>query len=84
MFCSLSNVSYSFSIAVYKPGVTQLAMFLEQTRSILRTLAHHAQQIEKIIGFKFLKSAGTIPRDTRLLTLLYHQVCFTAHSTRYL
>jgi proline utilization trans-activator len=60
--------------AVYKPGVTELAVFLEQTRSILHTLAHHAQEIERIIGVKVQKSAGTMPRDTRLLTLLYHQV----------
>ncbi|OAQ58895.1 C6 transcription factor [Pochonia chlamydosporia 170] len=70
------NLSHLMSLiltTVYKPGVTELAVFLEQTRSILHTLAHHAQEIEKIISIKFQKSAGTMPRDTRLLTLLYRQ-----------
>ncbi|KAH6976653.1 C6 transcription factor [Ilyonectria destructans] len=70
------NLSHLMSViltTVYKPGVTKLATFLEQTRSILHTLAHHAQDIERIISTKFQNFAGTMPRDTRLLTLLYHQ-----------
>ncbi|KAJ6442455.1 C6 transcription factor [Purpureocillium lavendulum] len=71
-----ANLSHLMSViltTVYKPSVTELATFLDQTRSILHTLAHHAQDIERIISTKFHKSAGTMPRDTRLLTLLYHQ-----------
>ena len=32
-------------IALYKPEKTPLDQFLEQTRAILHTLAHHAQEI---------------------------------------
>lgn len=59
-------------IAVYKPHIIPLGTFLEQTRSILHTLAHHAQEIEKIIRL-LQNSVGTMPRDTRHLTLMYHQ-----------
>ncbi|KAI9147101.1 Proline utilization trans-activator [Paramyrothecium foliicola] len=48
--------------------------FLEQTRSILHTLVHHAQEIERIIHLKLQNSVGTMPRGTRYLTMLYHQV----------
>lgn len=70
------NLSHLMSViltTVYKPSVTELATFLEQTRSILHTLAHHAQEIEGIISVKLQASAGTMSRDTRLLILLYHQ-----------
>ncbi|CAK7221442.1 hypothetical protein SBRCBS47491_004527 [Sporothrix bragantina] len=70
------NLAHLMSIiltTVYKPNFMELAAFLEQTRSILHTLAHHAQDIERIVGIKFQESAGSMPRDTQLLTLLYHQ-----------
>lgn len=60
--------------AVYKPNRIPLDLFLEQTRSILHTLAHHAQEIERIFRVKFHNSAGTMPRDSRFLALLYHKV----------
>lgn len=48
--------------------------FLEQTRSILHTLAHHAQDIERIVSQKFQNIVGTMSHDTRHIMLLYHQV----------
>lgn len=54
--------------------MTPLVTFLEQTRSILHTLAHHAQEIERIVGLKFQNSLGSVPRGTHYLTMLYHQV----------
>lgn len=61
-------------VAVYLPARTPLTSFLEQTRSILHTLAHHAQEIERIIRLKFDNSPGAMPRETHYLTMLYHQV----------
>ena len=69
--CPLPN---SHSKALYKPEKTPLVTFLEQTRAILHTLAHHAQEIERIITLKFQNSVDTMPRGTRYITLLYHQV----------
>ncbi|KAI1453549.1 fungal-specific transcription factor domain-containing protein [Annulohypoxylon moriforme] len=69
------NLSHLLSViltTVYKPNIIPLATFLEQTRSILHTLAHHAQEIEKIISL-LQNSIGTMPRDMRHLTLMYHQ-----------
>ncbi|KAI2462765.1 hypothetical protein F4781DRAFT_419001 [Annulohypoxylon bovei var. microspora] len=69
------NLSHLLSViltTVYKPHITPLGTFLEQTRSILHTLAHHAQEIEKIISL-LQNSVGTMPRDTSYLTLMYHQ-----------
>lgn len=57
------------------PTRTPLALFLEQIRSILQTLAHHAQEIERIIRLKFNSCPGAMPRETHYLTMLYHQVC---------
>ena len=65
-------------IAVYKPMRTSLATYLEQTRSTLQTLAHHAQDIEKITALKFHDSMDTMPKDTRHITLLYHQCVIVA------
>ncbi|KAI1204694.1 uncharacterized protein F4807DRAFT_446372 [Annulohypoxylon truncatum] len=74
------NLSHLLSViltTVYKPHITPLGTFLEQTRSILHTLAHHAQEIEKIISL-LQSSVGTMPRDTRHLTLMYHQCVIVA------
>lgn len=62
------------SQAIYKTEKTELGPFLQKTRSILQTLAGHAQTIENIIHTKFQNSVDTMPRGTRHITLLYHQV----------
>lgn len=59
---------------MYKTEKTQLNVFLDTTRSILQTLAGHAQEVEKIIHDKFRNSVDIMPRGTRHITLLYHQV----------
>lgn len=69
---------YLTSQAVYKPTKTSLATYLEQTRSTLQSLAHHAQEIEKIICLKFQDSVDTMPKGTRHITLLYHQCVIVA------
>lgn len=61
-------------IAVYETGQIGLGDFLEKTRNILHTLAGHAQEIEHIIHTKFKNSVDTMPKGTRHITLLYHQV----------
>ncbi|UDD65176.1 hypothetical protein AFCA_012370 [Aspergillus flavus] len=43
------------------------------TRSILHTLADHAQEVEKIIHVRFSNFVDTMPKGTRHVTLLYHQ-----------
>ncbi|RGP76573.1 hypothetical protein FLONG3_5235 [Fusarium longipes] len=66
------NLSHLLSViltTLYKPEKTPLGQFLEQTKSILHTLAHHAQEIEKIISLKFRNSVDTMPRATRPLLL---------------
>jgi proline utilization trans-activator len=60
--------------AIYKATETQLGTFLETTRSILHVLAGHAREIEQIIQLKFQNSVDTMPKGTRHITLLYHQV----------
>ncbi|KAM5360787.1 hypothetical protein ACJZ2D_013533 [Fusarium nematophilum] len=75
------NLSHLLSViltTVYKPEKTPLGVFLEQTRSILHTLAHHAQEIERIIFLKFKDTVDTMPRGTRYITLLYHQCVMVA------
>lgn len=80
------------ALAIYKAGKTQLGVFLETIRSTLRTMAGHAQEIEDIVSTKFRNSVKTMPRVTRHITLLYHQVskvdglcshtfCHRAHAT---
>jgi proline utilization trans-activator len=66
-------LSYILS-SIYRSTKTQLGTFLETTRSILHVLAGHAQEIESIIQIKFRNSVDTMPRGTRHITLLYHQV----------
>ncbi|KAI1068495.1 hypothetical protein LB507_004286, partial [Fusarium sp. FIESC RH6] len=75
------NLSHLLSViltTLYKPEKTPLDQFLEQTRAILHTLAHHAQEIEKIISMKFQNSVDTMPRGTKYITLLYHQCVIVA------
>ncbi|KIL87955.1 hypothetical protein FAVG1_08837 [Fusarium avenaceum] len=65
--------------ALYKPEKTPLGQFLEQTKAILRTLAHHAQEIERIISLKFKNNTvDTMPRGTKYIMLLYHQCVIVA------
>ncbi|KAE8340570.1 hypothetical protein BDV24DRAFT_175258 [Aspergillus arachidicola] len=63
---------------VYKTEKTQIGAFLEMTRSILHTLAGHAQEVEKIIHVRFSNSVDTMPKGTRHITLLYHQCVIVA------
>ncbi|RYC84953.1 hypothetical protein BFJ63_vAg12205 [Fusarium oxysporum f. sp. narcissi] len=77
-FQSEESPSISDLSALYKPEKTPLDQFLEQTKSILHTLAHHAQEIERIISLKFRNSVDTMPRGTKYITLLYHQCVIVA------
>ncbi|KAF4497781.1 C6 transcription factor [Fusarium agapanthi] len=75
------NLSHLLSViltTLYKPEKTPLDQFLEQTKAILHTLAHHAQEIERIISLKFKNSVDTMPRGTKYITLLYHQCVIVA------
>ncbi|KAF5657455.1 hypothetical protein FHETE_10425 [Fusarium heterosporum] len=75
------NLSHLLSViltTLYKPEKTPLGQFLEQTKAILHTLAHHAQEIERIITLKFQNSVDTMPRGTKYITLLYHQCVIVA------
>lgn len=78
-----SNKSHSFPTwhslilfftAVYKTEKTPLGTFLEKTKSILQTMAGHAQEIEGIIHSKSQQSVETMPKGTRYISLLYHEV----------
>ncbi|KAL1874768.1 hypothetical protein VTK73DRAFT_187 [Phialemonium thermophilum] len=70
---NLSHLLAVILTSVYKPNQTPLDQFLDQTRSVLHTLAHHALEIERIFRVKFQNSVGTMPRDGRFLALLYHK-----------
>jgi hypothetical protein len=72
------SMNYLLNIysAVYKTERTQLNVFLDTTKSILQTLAGHAQEVEKIIHATFRNSVDSMPRGTRHITLLYHHVSF--------
>ncbi|KAG5657394.1 hypothetical protein KAF25_005958 [Fusarium avenaceum] len=76
------NLSHLLSViltTLYKPEKTPLGQFLEQTKAILRTLAHHAQEIERIISLKFKNNTvDTMPRGTKYIMLLYHQCVIVA------
>ncbi|KAK2616747.1 hypothetical protein QQS21_000359 [Conoideocrella luteorostrata] len=70
------NLSHLLSMilrTVYKPTKTPMGMFLEQTKSIIQTLAHHARDIERIVRHNFENSPGAVPRELHYLTMLYHQ-----------
>ncbi|GAB1210333.1 hypothetical protein APSETT445_009124 [Aspergillus pseudonomiae] len=68
----------SLLATIYKNEKTQLGTFLETTRSILHTMAGHAQEIESIIHMKNENSVDTMPKGTRHITLLYHQCVIVA------
>lgn len=72
--CSIGATLTHPIAAIYKTEKTSLGTFLETTRSILQVLAGHAQEIEKIIQHEFQNSVDTMPKGTRHITLLYHQV----------
>ncbi|KAF9873723.1 hypothetical protein CkaCkLH20_08833 [Colletotrichum karsti] len=74
----LSHLLSSIINTVYKSEKTPLGEFLEETRSILHTLAGHAQEIERITRVKFQNSVDTMPKGTRDITLLYHQCVIIA------
>ncbi|RAK73129.1 Zn(II)2Cys6 transcription factor [Aspergillus fijiensis CBS 313.89] len=74
----LSHLLSFILTTIYKTQKTQLGTFLDQTKSILQTLAGHAREIEKIIYRKFQNSIDTMPRGTRHITLLYHQCVMVA------
>lgn len=38
-------------------------------------MAGHAEEIEKVIHHKFQNSVDSMPKGTRHITLVYHQVC---------
>ncbi|KAL0935937.1 uncharacterized protein CTRU02_208152 [Colletotrichum truncatum] len=69
----LSHLLSSIINTVYKSEKKPLWEFLEATRSIVHTLAGHAQEIERITRVKFQNSVDTMPKGTRDITLLYHQ-----------
>ncbi|GKZ67843.1 hypothetical protein AnigIFM50267_002395 [Aspergillus niger] len=74
----LSHLLSSILTTVYKTEKTQLNVFLDTTKSILQTLAGHAQEVEKIIHATFRNSVDSMPRGTRHITLLYHQCVIVA------
>ncbi|KAE8346229.1 hypothetical protein BDV24DRAFT_176278 [Aspergillus arachidicola] len=73
VYVRLSHLLSSILTSIYKNEKTQLGTFLETTRSILHTMAGHAQEIESIIHTKVPSSVDTMPKGTRHITLLYHQ-----------
>ncbi|RAK81572.1 Zn(II)2Cys6 transcription factor [Aspergillus fijiensis CBS 313.89] len=70
-------LSYILS-TVYNAERTQLHVFLDTTKSILQTLAGHAQEMEEIIQIRLRNSLDTMPRGTQHITLLYHQCVIVA------
>ncbi|KAB8261466.1 hypothetical protein BDV32DRAFT_158214 [Aspergillus pseudonomiae] len=74
VYVRLSHLLSSILTYIYKNEKTQLGTFLETTRSILHTMAGHAQEIESIIHMKNENSVDTMPKGTRHITLLYHQL----------
>ncbi|KAE8138985.1 Zn(II)2Cys6 transcription factor [Aspergillus pseudotamarii] len=74
----LSHLLSSILTSIYKNEKTQLGTFLESTRSILHTMAGHAQEIESIIHMQVQSSVDTMPKGTRHITLLYHQCVIVA------
>lgn len=72
--------NWDFATAIYKTERTQLGSFLEMTRCVLQSLAGHAQEIEETIHHKFRTSVDRLPKGTRTVTLMYHQVSYIATS----
>ncbi|KAJ5337834.1 hypothetical protein N7452_004562 [Penicillium brevicompactum] len=63
-----------FSQAIYKNEKTELGIFLEKTRTILQTMTIYAREIENMVHPKSTTSVETMPKGTRYITLLYHQL----------
>ncbi|KAI9712006.1 MAG: hypothetical protein M1820_001714 [Bogoriella megaspora] len=63
----------TIATTVYKSEKTELSVFLEATRSILRALAEQAQEIERIVHINPQNSVEIISRGTRHIALLYHE-----------
>lgn len=61
-------------IAIYRNDKTELHVFLEKTRSILQMMTVYARDIEEIVSPQPSNSVETMPKGTRYITLLYHQV----------
>ncbi|KAF4431659.1 hypothetical protein CFRS1_v011199 [Colletotrichum fructicola] len=70
----LSHLLSSIINTVYKSEKTALGKFLEETKSILHTLAGHAQEIEKITRVKFQNSCVVIATRPLLLSALKQQL----------
>ena len=60
---------------IYYAERMRLDKFLETTRSILEKMAEVAEEIESTIQVRFQQSIYIISKETRHITLLYHQVC---------
>lgn len=60
--------------AIYETEQTQLGVFLETTRSILQGMVGIAQDMEQTIHANFQSSVDAMSKETRHVTLLYHQV----------
>ena len=68
------HIDILFSQAIYKNEKTELGIFLEKTRTILQTMTIYAREIENMVHPKSTTSVETMPKGTRYITLLYHQV----------
>lgn len=66
---------------IYRTEKAHLGTFLETIRSILHSMAGHAQEIETIFELNFKNSVDTMSKETRHITLLYHQVRRSLHAT---
>ncbi|KAI1840695.1 hypothetical protein JX266_013102 [Neoarthrinium moseri] len=75
---NLSNLMSVILKTVYKSETVPLGTFIEQTRSILHTLANHASELKRIISLSFHSSVGAVSRRTRYVFLLYHQCVIVA------
>ncbi|RYP72060.1 hypothetical protein DL769_004547 [Monosporascus sp. CRB-8-3] len=76
----LSHLLSVISSTICRNEKTQLGSFLESTRSILHTLAGHAQEFESIVQIDLpnLVETETMPRGERHITLLYHKCVIVA------
>ncbi|OBT81970.1 hypothetical protein VE02_09318 [Pseudogymnoascus sp. 03VT05] len=74
----LSRLLSFILTTIYKTEQTQLATFLETTRSILHSMVGHAKEMERIIHVNFQSSVDAISKETRHITLLYHQCVIVA------
>ncbi|OJJ33588.1 hypothetical protein ASPWEDRAFT_115897 [Aspergillus wentii DTO 134E9] len=74
----LSRLLSFIMATVYKSEKTQLGVFLDTTRSILHSLAGHAEEVERMVHSRFRNSVDRTPNGTRHITLLYHQCVIVA------